>query len=53
MNTIKEIYEFCNWTTSHVDIDENQFLGMLTEHIQKFIKVHDSITSNKKLNNPK
>lgn len=38
---IKKIYQFCNWTTSHVDIHENCFLNRLKENIDKFIEIKE------------
>ncbi len=39
LKKIKEIYSFCNWTTSHVDVGDEHGLEQLKEKINDFIKI--------------
>lgn len=39
LDKIKQIYSFCNWTTSHVDIGDDHGLGQLKTKIADFIKI--------------
>jgi len=39
LDTIKDIYAFCNWTTSHVDIGDDHGLGQLKNKITDFIRI--------------
>ncbi|HEY4479634.1 MAG TPA: AAA family ATPase [Candidatus Paceibacterota bacterium] len=41
LDTIKKIYSFCNWTTSHVDVGDDHGLSQLKEKITDFIGVSD------------
>jgi len=36
LEKIKEIFSFCNWTTSHVDVGDDHGLGQLKEKITEF-----------------
>jgi hypothetical protein len=38
LDKINEIYSFCNWTTSHVDVGDDHGLGQLKEKINDFVK---------------
>ncbi|KKS31145.1 hypothetical protein A2380_01540 [candidate division WWE3 bacterium RIFOXYB1_FULL_43_24] len=37
LDKIKSIYEFCNWTTSHIDVGEDYGVGLLKKHITEFL----------------
>lgn len=39
LDKIKEIYSFCNWTTSHVDVGDDHGLGQLKSKISDFIRI--------------
>ncbi len=39
LDTIKDIYAFCNWTTSHVDVGDDHGLGQLKNRIADFIRI--------------
>lgn len=39
LDKINEIYSFCNWTTSHVDVGDEHGLGQLKEKIADFIEI--------------
>jgi len=41
LDFIKQIYSFCNWTTAHVDVGDENGLSQLKEKIFKFISIHD------------
>lgn len=41
LNKIKGIYSFCNWTTSHVDVGDENGLSQLKQKIQEFVAIHD------------
>ncbi len=41
LDTIKKIYSFCNWTTSHVDVGDDHGLSQLKEKIADFVGVSD------------
>ena len=39
LDKIKQIYSFCNWTTSHVDVGDDHGLAQLKEKISDFIGI--------------
>lgn len=39
LDKIKQVYSFCNWTTSHVDVGDDYGLGQLKEKISDFIAI--------------
>lgn len=39
LDKINEIYKFCNWTTSHVDIGDDHGLGQLKNKISDFVEI--------------
>jgi wobble nucleotide-excising tRNase len=39
LDKIKQIYSFCNWTTSHVDVGDDHGLGQLKTKIADFIAI--------------
>jgi len=39
LDKIKQIYSFCNWTTSHVDIGDDNGLNQLKEKIDEFTSI--------------
>jgi wobble nucleotide-excising tRNase len=39
LEKIKQIYSFCNWTTSHVDIGDDHGLSQLKDKIKDFISI--------------
>ncbi len=39
LDKINEIYRFCNWTTSHVDVGDNHGLEQLKTKINEFINI--------------
>lgn len=39
LDKIKQIYSFCNWTTSHVDVGDDHGLSQLKDKIKDFIDV--------------
>jgi wobble nucleotide-excising tRNase len=39
LNEIKDIYSFCNWTTSHVDVGEDNGLEQLKQKIADFMRI--------------
>jgi len=39
LDRIKEVYSFCNWTTSHVDVGEDHGLEQLKQNINTFIPI--------------
>ncbi|MCL4354245.1 AAA family ATPase [Patescibacteria group bacterium] len=41
LNKIKQIYSFCNWTTSHVDVGDDHGLAQLKEKISDFVAISD------------
>ncbi len=43
LDEIKGIYSFCNWTTAHVDVDNDHGLSQLKDKIARFIAVYDKI----------
>lgn len=42
LDKIYDIYEFCNWTTSHVDVGDENGLGQLKEKINDFLKIKNN-----------
>lgn len=46
LDQIKQIYSFCNWTTSHVDVGDDHGLAQLKEKITVFIRICDRYKSN-------
>jgi ABC-type transport system involved in cytochrome c biogenesis ATPase subunit len=41
LDKIKQIYSFCNWTTSHVDVGDDHGMGQLKEKIADFVAISD------------
>lgn len=41
LDKIKQIYSFCNWTTSHVDVGDDHGLAQLKEKIADFVVIND------------
>jgi len=41
LDKIKQIYSFCNWTTSHVDVGDDHGMAQLKEKITDFVTIHD------------
>jgi hypothetical protein len=41
LDEMKSIYSFCNWTTSHVDVGDDNGLTQLKEKIASFITIRD------------
>ena len=41
LDKIKQIYSFCNWTTSHVDVGDDHGLKQLKEKISAFTTIYD------------
>lgn len=41
LDKIKQIYSFCNWTTSHVDVGDDHGMGQLKEKIADFVSISD------------
>lgn len=39
LKKLKDIYSFCNWTTSHVDVGDDHGLSQLKEKISDFVAV--------------
>ena len=39
LDSLKQIYAFCNWTTSHVDTDDNYGLELLKSKITDFLLI--------------
>lgn len=39
LDKIKQIYSFCNWTTSHVDVGDDHGLGQLKTKIADFVAI--------------
>lgn len=39
LDRIKQIYSFCNWTTSHVDVGDDHGLGQLKTKIADFVGI--------------
>lgn len=39
LDKIKQVYSFCNWTTSHVDVGDDHGLGQLKSKITDFIAI--------------
>lgn len=39
LKKLKNIYSFCNWTTSHVDVSDDHGLGQLKEKISDFVVI--------------
>jgi len=39
LDVIKDIYAFCNWTTSHVDVGDDHGLGQLKDKINGFTRI--------------
>jgi len=40
LDKIKQVYSFCNWTTSHVDVGDDHGLEQLKEKINDFVGVY-------------
>jgi len=43
LDVICDVYSFCNWTTSHVDLDDDNGLKQLEDNIDKFLAVCDKV----------
>ncbi len=41
LDKIKQVYSFCNWTTSHVDVGDDHGLAQLKEKIADFVGISD------------
>lgn len=41
LDEIKQVYSFCNWTTSHVDIGDDHGLAQLKDKISTFTTIYD------------
>ena len=41
LEEIKQIYSFCNWTTSHVDVGDDHGLSQLKDKIKLFTDIYD------------
>lgn len=41
LDKIKQVYSFCNWTTSHVDVGDDHGLAQLKEKITDFVGISD------------
>lgn len=39
LDKIKQVYSFCNWTTSHVDVGDDHGLGQLKSKITDFVAI--------------
>ena len=39
---VKDIYSFCNWTTSHVDVGDDHGMDQLKAKITDFLTIFDS-----------
>lgn len=39
LDKIKQVYSFCNWTTSHVDVGDDHGLGQLKSKITDFVSI--------------
>lgn len=39
LDKIKQVYSFCNWTTSHVDVGDDHGLGQLKTKIADFVAI--------------
>ena len=39
LDKIKQVYSFCNWTTSHVDVGDDHGLGQLKSKIADFVAI--------------
>ncbi len=37
LDKLKQVYSFCNWTTSHVDVGDDHGLTQLKQNIEKFL----------------
>ena len=42
LDKISNIYSFCNWTTSHVDTENDYGWNQLKSKIEEFIKIYDN-----------
>ncbi|MBU2543460.1 AAA family ATPase [Patescibacteria group bacterium] len=41
LDKIKQIYSFCNWTTSHVDVGDDHGLAQLKEKVADFVVINN------------
>lgn len=41
LDKVKQIYSFCNWTTSHVDVGDDHGMAQLKEKITDFVSISD------------
>lgn len=39
LESLKKVYSFCNWTTSHVDVGDDHGVSQLKRHISLFLEV--------------
>jgi len=44
LDKVKDVYSFCNWTTSHVDVGDDHGMDQLKAKITDFLTVFDSCT---------
>lgn len=44
LDKVKDVYSFCNWTTSHVDVGDDHGLDQLKTKITDFLTIFDSCT---------
>lgn len=40
LDKIKQIYSFCNWTTSHVDVGDDHGLSQLKGKVSDFVTIY-------------
>ena len=43
LDKIKQIYSFCNWTTSHVDVGDDHGMAQLKEKISEFASIYNKV----------
>ena len=41
LDELKQIYSFCNWTTSHVDVGDDLGMAQLKEKISDFVTIYE------------
>ena len=41
LESLKKVYSFCNWTTSHVDVGDDHGVSQLKKHISLFLEVKE------------
>jgi hypothetical protein len=42
LDKVKDVYSFCNWTTSHVDVGDDHGMDQLKTKIADFLTIIDS-----------